>query len=86
MLQQLENVWRERDQFLSGVTPSQLAAEQIYRDSKGSLFRASLEQMLIQGVLHSHHHRAQVCNGIRRVGGNPPELDYMYSVRKPAMN
>lgn len=73
-----------RDAFLDSLTPASLFAEQIYRDSKGSMFKATLQEMLIQGVLHSHHHRAQVVNAIRRVGGPTIEVDYMYSVRKPA--
>jgi hypothetical protein len=41
---------------------------QNYRDSKGSLFKATLNDMLIQNVMHSTHHRAQIVNAIRRVG------------------
>jgi uncharacterized damage-inducible protein DinB len=84
MLRELEQVWLQRNQFIATLTPQHLDRMQEYRDSKGSLFRATLSEMLIQCTVHSTHHRAQVVNGIRRVGGKPPEVDYMYFVRKPA--
>lgn len=82
MLARFEAVWLERDAFLAGLTPYRLAREQMYRDSKGSLFVATLSNMILQGFLHSKHHQAQSVNMIRRVGGEPPEVDYMYRVRR----
>ena len=73
----------EQIQFIDSLSPDRLAIEQVYRDSKGSLFRATLGQMVLQGLLHSHHHRAQWVNALRRAGGPVVEVDYMYSVRKP---
>lgn len=74
----------ERDDFLDTLAagPTDLGRVQPYRDSKGSLFRATLGDMLIQGVMHSKHHQAQAVNMIRRLGGEWPELDYMYRVRR----
>jgi uncharacterized protein YciI len=57
---------------------------QVYRDSKGSLFQATLGDMLMQGVMHTKHHQAQAVNALKRLGAAWPELDYMYRVRKPA--
>lgn len=73
----------ERDAFLDTLAGAHadLGRVQPYRDSKGSLFRATLGDMLIQGVLHSKHHQAQAVNMIRRLDGEWPELDYMYRVR-----
>jgi uncharacterized damage-inducible protein DinB len=75
---------RERDGFLSTLSPADLDRVQTYRDSKGSLYRAPLRDMLLQGVLHSKHHQAQAVNILRRLGAAWPELDYMYRVRRPA--
>jgi len=75
---------RERERFLRALAPADLDRVQTYRDSKGSLFRATLRDMLLQGVLHSKHHQAQAVNILRRVGAAWPELDYMYRVREPA--
>jgi uncharacterized damage-inducible protein DinB len=83
MLEQLETVWTDRDRFLDTLPPEHLTRTQSYRDSKGSLFQASLHEMLIQSIVHSIHHRAQIANGLRRTGGQAPNLDYMYLVRRP---
>lgn len=84
MLERFEAAWTERDEFLGGVTGYGLSREQVYRDSKGTLFAATLQDMIVQGFMHSKHHQAQSVNMIRRVGGEAPELDYMYRVRRPA--
>lgn len=70
--------------FLHTVSASDLDNPITYRDSRGSLFSATLRDMLIQGILHSHHHRAQAANMLRRAGGPALDLDYMYHVRLPA--
>lgn len=76
----------ERDAFLDTLAAScaDLSRVQTYRDSQGSLFEASLGDMLMQAALHSKHHQAQAANIIRRLGGHPPapDLDYMYHTRR----
>lgn len=83
LLAELERVRERRERFLAGLDGPRLDAVQQYRDSRGSLFEATLRDMLLQGIVHSTHHRAQIVNAIRRLGGEPPEVDYMYSVRRP---
>lgn len=73
-----------REQFLASLQPAETNRRIVYRDSKGSLFSATLGDMMLQMCVHSIHHRSQAANIIRRVGGSPPELDYMMSVRVPA--
>ena len=82
--QRFETVYAERNRFLGPLTDAHLANVITYRDSKGSLFKATLADMITQAIAHSAHHRAQVVNMIRQVGGQPPELDYMMWVRQPA--
>ncbi len=74
---------RSRGEFLASLSDADLARGQRYRDSKGSLFTATLGDMLIQGFVHSTHHRAQAVNMLRRLGAGLVELDYMTRVRKP---
>ncbi len=74
----------ERDAWLANIKPADVQQQIVYRDSKGSLFTASLGDMMIQMFTHSLHHRAQAINMLRRLGAAPPELDYMMWVRKPA--
>lgn len=73
-----------RDRWLATLSPADSARAQTYRDSKGSLFQATLGDMLMQGVMHTKHHQAQAVNALKRLGAAWPELDYMYYVRKPA--
>ncbi len=80
----LDEVFTRRQQFVSGLTAAHLDAIQPYRDSRGSVFKATLRDMILQGIVHSTHHRAQAVNAIRRLGGDAPEVDYMVSVRQPA--
>lgn len=74
---------RERDAFLNTLSAGILAAQQRYRDSKGSPFLATLGDELVQAIMHSKHHQAQAVNIIRRLGLGLVELDYMMRVRKP---
>lgn len=74
----------ERAAFIAGLSDAALAKEITYRDSKGSLFRSTLSDMLTQGAVHSTHHRAQAANLVRRTSDAIVDLDYMYWVRKPA--
>lgn len=77
----------ERDAFLARLVAARhdLSKEQVYRDSKGRLFRATLGQMIVQAIMHSKHHQAQAVNMLRRARGDGgwPELDYMYRARRP---
>lgn len=74
----------DREMFFRGITTTGLDTAQTYRDSKGTLFKATLRDMLLQGLIHSAHHRAQAVNAIRRVDGKAPEVDFMAHVRVPA--
>ena len=56
---------------------------QRYRDSKGSLYQTTLQNMLLEMIVHATHHRAQAINALRRVGAAVPEVDYMQQVREP---
>lgn len=82
ILAKLETVTTQRAAFIAGLNEAKLDVVQTYRDSKGSLFKATLRDMLLQGIVHSIHHRAQAVNAIRRLGGDAPDVDYMYSVRQ----
>lgn len=72
-----------RDGFLATVTALALTQIRKYRDSRGTWYEAPLGDMLMQAGVHSIHHRAQIVNMLRRLGGEAPELDYMYWRRHP---
>lgn len=81
--QRFAQTWEQRDRYLGTLTDADLSRRQIYRDSRGSLFQASLRDMILQACIHSIHHRAQAVNMLRHLGAGLVELDYMYSVRQP---
>jgi uncharacterized damage-inducible protein DinB len=37
----------------------------------------SLGESVLQAVMHSQHHRGQVCARLREVGGEPPTVDFI---------
>lgn len=77
----LEKVALNREVFFSTLGELHLGEMRTYRDSKGTLYKALLRDMLLQGLVHSTHHRSQAVNAIRQLGGQPPELDFMYHAR-----
>jgi uncharacterized damage-inducible protein DinB len=81
---QFHKLWSARDAFLATLTAERLQSRQPYRDSAGNLFTALLHEMILQGFVHSAHHRAQAVNMIRHVGGGQVEVDFMYGRRVPA--
>ena len=74
--------WQRRTVFLSELQTERMNERLRYRDSKGGLFSATLNQMILQSALHSVHHRAQAVNMIRHLTGDLIELDYMVAVRE----
>lgn len=83
MKERLDDTRRRREAFLATLADSDLPKKRSYRDSYGSLYATTLGDLIVQVCMHSMHHRAQVVNMLRRVGGNAPELDYIYWMRKP---
>ncbi|MBX3407249.1 MAG: DinB family protein [Phycisphaeraceae bacterium] len=81
--ERFETTCAQRAEFFGALDESALQREQKYRDSRGGVFSASLGDMLLQGIVHSVHHRAQATNAIRRLGGPAPEMDYMMRIRRP---
>lgn len=84
MAERFQACWNARDAFLESLDDGDVGRSLTYRDSKGKLFTATLGEMILQMAIHSTHHRAQVVNMIRRVGGPGLEMDYMAHIRKPA--
>jgi uncharacterized damage-inducible protein DinB len=82
--ERFRQVYSERAAFLATLKDTDFARVVTYRDSKGSLYKAALGDMLMQGIIHSIHHRAQAVNMLRQLGAAAPDVDYMYWVRKPA--
>ena len=73
----------DRTAFLESIDDGDLNRTMRYLDTVAGYFTAILGDMIVQGLVHSIHHRAQAVNMLRRVGVEPPEIDYMTAVRTP---
>lgn len=70
----------ERDAFVNSLSDADLSRPQSIRNLKGELAEFRLGDMLLHVVNHAIHHRAQVVNMVKRVGGKPPTpgADYIF--------
>lgn len=62
-------------------TPEQLQRKVAYSNSAGLAFESTVEDMLLQVVLHGCYHRGQVAMIVRGAGAEPAPTDYIAFVR-----
>jgi len=70
-------VEKERQQFLSTLTPANLEHVVEYRNLQGNRFAYSLRRMLQHVVNHSTYHRGQVTTLLRQLGAATCATDYL---------
>lgn len=75
-------VEEDRGRWLDGVDDARIAADLVYRDTRGSTFRLPLSASILHVVNHSTYHRGQVATLIRQLGGEPIATDLAFLVRK----
>ena len=79
----LRQTSKDRNEFLDSIGEGDLSRTMSYLDTVAGYFTATLGDMILQGLVHSIHHRAQAVNMLRQLGVDHPEVDYMTSVRTP---
>jgi uncharacterized damage-inducible protein DinB len=67
--------------LLESRTPDELQRKVAYRNSAGVAFESTIEDMLLQVVLHGCYHRGQVALVVRGAGGEPSPTDYIAFIR-----
>ena len=67
--------------LVSSRTPEQLQRKVAYTNSAGQAFESTVEDMLLQVVLHGCYHRGQVAMIVRGAGAEPAPTDYIAFVR-----
>lgn len=67
--------------LLESLTAEQLQRKVAYTNSAGLAFESTVEDMLLQVVLHGCYHRGQVALLVRGAGGEPSPTDYIAFVR-----
>lgn len=72
----------ERDQWLARQTPESLSRP-VTADAEGTPLTLRVGETIIQLCGHGTHHRAQAVNMARRLGAQPPAVDYVVWIRGP---
>jgi uncharacterized damage-inducible protein DinB len=67
--------------LLASHTSDQLQRRVAYSNSAGLAFESTVEDMLLQVVLHGCYHRGQVALVVRGAGAEPSPTDYIAFVR-----
>lgn len=67
--------------LVSSRTSEQLQRKVAYSNSAGQPFDSTVEDMLLQVVLHGCYHRGQVALVVRGAGAEPAPTDYIAFVR-----
>jgi uncharacterized damage-inducible protein DinB len=67
--------------LLAANTSDQLQRRVAYSNSAGLTFESTVEDMLLQVVLHGCYHRGQVALVVRGAGAEPSPTDYIAFVR-----
>jgi len=67
--------------LLASNTSEQLQRRVAYSNSAGLAFESTVEDMLLQVVLHGCYHRGQVAMVVRGAGAEPAPTDYIAFVR-----
>jgi uncharacterized damage-inducible protein DinB len=75
-----ENAAGLRALFETG-SADELQRKVAYSNSAGLAFESTVEDMLLQVVLHGCYHRGQVAMVVRGAGGEPSPTDYIAFVR-----
>ena len=67
--------------LLESLSPDELQRKVAYSNSAGVAFESTVEDMLLQVVLHGCYHRGQVALVVRGAGAEPSPTDYIAFVR-----
>ena len=67
--------------LLESCPADELQRQVAYNNSAGLAFESTIEDMLLQVVLHGCYHRGQVALVVRGAGGEPSPTDYIAFIR-----
>jgi uncharacterized damage-inducible protein DinB len=67
--------------YLATLAEADLAREIAYVNSQGDSFTSTVADILIHVAVHGSHHRGQIATTLRRIGAEPPNVDYIRFAR-----
>jgi uncharacterized damage-inducible protein DinB len=73
----LEDIERDRDRWLAGLSEDDLARSVRYRRLNGEEHENALIDQLVHVANHSTYHRGQLTTLFRQVGATPPNTDFV---------
>jgi uncharacterized damage-inducible protein DinB len=76
---ELAKIWTE---YLSGLSEGALAQEVVYVNSKGERWTNTVDDVLMQVVMHSAYHRGQIATNMRDAGHIPACTDFIHGIRQ----
>ena len=80
--QKLPESSEEWAEFIETMNDEHLKEEHQYSNSKGKLFKTTLEDVVLHVINHATHHRAQLVKMLRDQGEEPPVTDYIFYSRE----
>ena len=72
----------EWSEFVETMNDDHFKEEHQYTNSKGDLYKSTMEDVILHIVNHSTHHRAQISKLLREQGEEPPVTDYIFFSRE----
>lgn len=67
--------------YVDSLTEADIAALVPYTNTEGQSFSSTVGDIVMHVALHGVHHRGQIATTLRRVGIEPPSLDYIRFAR-----
>jgi len=67
--------------YLDSRSDDDLSRVVTYANSKGEEYRNTVSDIIMQVVVHSEHHRGQIAQTVRALGGKPALTDYIQYAR-----
>ena len=81
--QVIEDNRRAYRQFLGEISDAELNTTIRYKNSKGTEFKNSVQDVLMHVLIHGGYHRGQIARAVREAGGEPLVTDYVMYIREP---
>lgn len=72
----------EYTRYLDALPEAHLASTVTYRNSKGTEFTTSVQDILTHVALHGSYHRGQIASAVRSAAAEPATTDFIAFVRE----
>ncbi|HXZ81749.1 MAG TPA: DinB family protein [Terriglobales bacterium] len=74
-------VARQWQEYLAGLSASDLERKVAYVNSKGEAYKSLVEDIMMHTIMHSAYHRGQIAADLRASGNEPAYTDFIQGIR-----